>query len=208
MEDNVADALKMAGFVLIFVLGLSIVFIAYSNARQSIDAVLSYSDRESLTIDNNSRYYYLLDTSKASRNVGIETVIPTIYRAYKENYKIIFDFSNIDSSYYLFKNKAGDEIKKIDLEELSIATDLESRIFLNGILYGDFETNNNDFKEHFKLGEVNEKIDSLYYHVLSKNYKIEEKLGTYYMEDLDSVKSQNPEANKTEKRVITYTFTN
>lgn len=206
MEDNIADALKMAGSVLIFVLGLSIVFLAYSNTRQSIDAVLSYSDRESLTIDNNSRYYYLLDTSKASRNVGIETVIPTIYRAYKENYKIIFDFSNINNSYYLFKNKAGDEIKKIDLEEQNIGSDLESRVFLNGIIYGNFEDNDKaKYLAHFNLSDVN---DSFYNQILSKNYKIDEKLGTYYMEDLDEAKSQNPEANKTEKRVITYTFTN
>ena len=91
MEDNVADALRMAGSVLLFVLGLSIAILALSQARESLDIVLSYSDRESLTIENDERYYYLASENDTSRYVGKETVIPAIYRAYKENYKIIFN---------------------------------------------------------------------------------------------------------------------
>ena len=90
MEDNVADALKMAGSVLLFVLGLSISILALTQAREAIDIVLSYSDRETLTIENDPRYYYVAHDNDTSRYVGKETIIPAIYRAYKENYKIIY----------------------------------------------------------------------------------------------------------------------
>ena len=209
MEDNVADALKMAGSVLLFVLGLSIVFLAYSNARQSIDTVLSYSDRESLTIDNNSRYYYLLDTGKTSRNVGAETVIPAIYRSYNENYKIIFDFSEVVPNYYLYKDKNGYDVKEIDLKGQSLLDPTVIDEFLDGIVYGKFINNSKqDYIAKFSSNLTAVNNISLFEMLSDDNYKykIEEKLGTYYMEDLDYIKSQNPEANKTEKRVITYIF--
>ena len=86
MEENIADALKMAGSVLLFVMGLSIAILAFSQARESMDIVLSYSDRESLSIEGNPRFYYLSKDNDTSRYVGKETIIPAIYRAYKENY--------------------------------------------------------------------------------------------------------------------------
>ena len=43
--ENVADALKMAGSVLLFVIGLTIAILAFSQAREEIDSVLRYSDR-------------------------------------------------------------------------------------------------------------------------------------------------------------------
>ena len=88
MEENIADALKMAGSVLLFVMGLSIAILAFSQARESMDIVLSYSDRESLSIEGDSRFYYLSNDNDTSRYVGKETIIQAIYRAYKENYKI------------------------------------------------------------------------------------------------------------------------
>ena len=102
MEENIADALKMAGSVLLFVMGLSIAILAFSQARESMDIVLSYSDRESLSIEGNPRFYYLSKDNDTSRYVGKETIIPAIYRAYKENYKIVFKFPD---DYYLFKQE-------------------------------------------------------------------------------------------------------
>lgn len=145
MEENIADALKMAGSVLLFVMGLSIAILAFSQARESIDIILSYSDRESLTVENDERFYYRANANDTKRYVGKETIIPAIYRAYKENYKIIFEFP--DPDVYLFRQKVKNtgtnlmedkEIKTIDLEKQVIGSDLASRQFLNGIIYGDF----------------------------------------------------------------------
>ena len=151
MEENLADALKMAGSVLLFVLGLSICMLAYSQAREAIDIVLSYSDRESLTIENDSRYYYLSEGNDTNRYVGKETIIPTIYRAYKENYKIVFKFP--DNNVYLFKknSKKDEKVKKIDLEEQSIGTDADGREFLNGIIFGKYKDNKENFEKNFQI---------------------------------------------------------
>ena len=215
MEENIADALKMAGSVLLFVMGLSIAILAFSQARESMDIVLSYSDRESLSIEGNPRFYYLSKDNDTSRYVGKETIIPAIYRAYKENYKIVFKFPD---DYYLFKQEVKNAIglnkeKKIstlDLANQSLSSDLASRQFLNGIIYGDFEYENekskNDYINKFKITPND---ISLYQYLTEKEstYKIKEYLGTYYIEDVNGTSEVNA-VNKTEKRVITYEFVN
>lgn len=208
MEENIADALKMAGSVLLFVMGLSIAILAFSKARESMDIVLSYSDRESLSIEGDSRFYYLSKDNDTSRYVGKETIIPAIYRAYKENYKIVFKFPN--DKYYLFKVKNDEKISTLDLANQSLSSDLASRQFLNGIIYGDFEYENekskNDYINKFKITPND---ISLYQYLTEKEstYKIKEYLGTYYIEDVNGTSEVNA-VNKTEKRVITYEFVN
>lgn len=208
MEENIADALKMAGSVLLFVMGLSIAILAFSQARESMDIVLSYSDRESLSIEGDSRFYYLSKDNDTSRYVGKETIIPAIYRAYKENYKIVFKFPN--DKYYLFEGKNDEKISTLDLANQSLSSDLASRQFLNGIIYGDFEYENekskNDYINKFKITPND---ISLYQYLTEKEstYKIKEYLGTYYIEDVNGTSKVNA-VNKTEKRVITYEFVN
>ncbi len=198
MEENIADALKMAGSVLLFVIGLSIAILAFSQARESIDIIASYSDRESLSIEGDSRFYYLAGENDTNRYVGKETIIPAIYRAYKENYKIIFEFPD---EYYLFIQE-DENIKTIDLEKQSIGSDLASRRFLDGIIYGKFD---NDYEKEFKI-----KLNSicLYDYLTNKeeNYKIKESLGTYYQDDVGGTATEVEDINKVEKRVITYIF--
>lgn len=215
MEENIADALKMAGSVLLFVMGLSIAILAFSQARESMDIVLSYSDRESLSIEGNPRFYYLSKDNDTSRYVGKETIIPAIYRAYKENYKIVFKFPD---DYYLFKQEVKNakglnkekKISTLDLANQSLSSDLASRQFLNGIIYGDFEYENekskNDYINKFKITPND---ISLYQYLTEKEstYKIKEYLGTYYIEDVNGTREVNA-VNKTEKRVITYEFVN
>ena len=215
MEENIADALKMAGSVLLFVMGLSIAILAFSQARESMDIVLSYSDRESLSIERDPRFYYLSNDNDTSRYVGKETIIPAIYRAYKENYNIVFKFPD---DYYLFKQEVKNakglnkekKISTLDLANQSLSSDLASRQFLNGIIYGDFEYENekskNDYINKFKITPND---ISLYQYLTEKEstYKIKEYLGTYYIEDVNGTSEVNA-VNKTEKRVITYEFVN
>ena len=199
MEDNIADAVKMAGSVLLFVIGLSIAILSFSQARGAIDAVLKYSDRESLSIENDSRFYYL-----ANKN-----------REYKENYKIIFEFPD---NYYLFSKTIGTEtinVTKIDLEEQSIGSDEDSRWFLIGIIYRKFDNDATedkieyaeDYKQKFGI-KVGEESECLYNKLsnLESTYKIKESLGTYYKQDVVSTSEAVADVNKIEKRVITYTF--
>ena len=205
--ENAVDALKMSGSVLLFVLALSVAILSFTNARKAIDTVLSYSDRETLTIENDERFYYVADNKNRNRYVGKETIIPALYRAYKENYKIVFDFGD---DYYLFKQD-GEEVKTIDLSKQRISNDNASRQFLNGIIYGEYE--NSDKSKYINQFGITPNENSLYNQLseIEGKKKIKEELGTYYIEDLktndqdDSEKSKITEVNKTEKRVITYT---
>lgn len=212
--ENVADALKMAGSVLLFVMALSICVLSFSQARESVDNILAYSDRESLYIENDDRFYYLSSSSDTNRYVGKETIIPAIYRSYKESYKIVFNFP--DNTYYLFE-RDGEEVNYINLETESIAKGKEEE-FLNGIIYGDFENGKYEFIRGFNY-RITPNVNSLYNYLTDKesNYKIKESLGTYYIQDLssdgeqyetDNDSSANAilEVNKDERRVITYTF--
>ena len=71
--ENVADALKMAGSVLLFVIGLTIAILAFSQAREAIDSVLRYSDREAFTMQDEEvrkRFYYLSNENDTNRLLG------------------------------------------------------------------------------------------------------------------------------------------
>ena len=82
MEDSV-DALKMAFSVFAFILALAIVFAMFSQAREVSDIVIDRTDRNYFT------EYALADEEKVSgREVGIETIIPTLYRYYKEKFSV------------------------------------------------------------------------------------------------------------------------
>lgn len=223
--ENAVEALKMAGSVLLFVMALSIAMLSFTQARTAIDTLVKYSDREYSTIEDNDRFYYR-KSNETERYVGIETIIPTIYRAFSESYKIVFETKRgntvvpgfPDTNYYLYKNRTeGRDVYKIDsIEENGIS---DKQDFLNGILYHDYHSDVGNFGGNNKR-ELNTK--GLYEYLKNdvSGYKIKETLGTYYMEDRVNAEGNrlntrideegNPseisDVNKRELRVITYTF--
>ena len=69
--ENAADALKMAGAVLLFVLALSVIIFSFGQARENSDIILNYKDRETTYIDGKDYY----TTTGTEREVNIETII-------------------------------------------------------------------------------------------------------------------------------------
>ena len=106
--ENAADALKMAGAVLLFVLAISIAIFYFGQVRQTADTILSQKDKETKYV------YYETESGKYERNVSLETIIPSIFRSYLENYKIVFE--NLQSPIYKIKNKNGDLVEKRTLD--------------------------------------------------------------------------------------------
>lgn len=213
--ENAADALKMAGAVLLFVLALSIIILSFVQVRQNVDLIINYKDRETFYIE--SKYYYVGNTNE--RTVNLETIIPTVFRAYLENYKIVFDglqkpLYKINATY---KEDNGTmttkelERKILDLEtnantkyqNVVLANDDQKREFLCGILYGDFSISGSEDKFQKKFNVSLEGCESLYKQLKNKN-NITESLGVYYQND----SPLEPNVNKTEKRVITYHISN
>lgn len=72
--ENAVDALKMAGAAMLFVLAFTISMVMFSKARETTDAVL-----DNLQLKNFFTKVDALDTN-VTRKVGIETIIPTLYR--------------------------------------------------------------------------------------------------------------------------------
>ena len=218
--ENAVEALKMAGAVLLFVIALSVAILAFTTSRESLDKIVKNADRETLTIENDSRFYYIANDNdvkeqssredRTKRYVGLETIIPTLYRTVEENFKVIFEFD--DSSHFLYK-KDGIGVKKIENEETTANTNNYIKL-LEGIIYGFTDSyNRNTFNNKFNIEIPSNQNECLYNYISSKisnGYKILESLGTYYKEDVteDGSVSDVPEINKLEKRVITYSFIN
>ena len=205
--ENAAEALKMAAAVLIFVLALSISINSFSEVRQTSQTILNYRDREYETT-------YVEDNGSTERLVGAETIIPSIYKIYQENYKIIF---NINSIGYLYKKKItegekkgqDEEINYIDLQKEVLGNESQKQRFIQAILYGvnSFEGKSDVEKEFKKLGIEFNNPNGIFEIIKDKKYK--ESLGVYYQEEVDSDSaSKISENNKTKKRVITYSDIN
>lgn len=188
--ENAADALKMAAWVLIFVVALSIIINAFGMARQTTDILISYNDNE--------YYTDYVEQGNTERKVGYETIIPAIYRAYKENYKIIF-LNNDGTPMYFYENKnTKEQINYIDLEKQNVGNDTAKEKFIKYIVTGK-EINNSQYKFE---NSYDIKNNGLYNQIKGKQFT--ESLGVYYQEEIDGNQSNTPDANKTKKRVITY----
>lgn len=155
-----------------------------------------------------------LITTKQKELFGLESIIPTIYKAYKENYKIIFDKDLIgdDGVYQKQNDTTNTPIYSIDLQKEVIGGDEQKEDFIMAILYGEKYENFKNFKNVKNTFKTNLKIilndEGIYDKI--KNVRVKESIGIYYQEeevtDGSTSNTENvPDANKTEKRIITYT---
>ena len=113
--ENAAEALKMASAVLIFVLMLSVTITMFSLARRTSDIVLS-------RVDETTYYdYYSEDdlSTGTERIVGLETIIPTIHKYNKENYRITF-LKEDDSPLYIYTSPMHGQISVLDLDDENV----------------------------------------------------------------------------------------
>lgn len=204
--ENAADALKMAAAVLIFVISLSITMNAFGQARKTSQMILDYRDRE-------YDYTYVDESTSTERIVGIETIIPSIYRTLTEDYRVVFD--GLQSPLYR-KDLNGDGNKE-DINYIEIMTGIydHSRFeqFVRAIIYG-IDTLSADEKKYFQdNGFEFLQNNGIYDIIKSNNLKFSEKLGVYYYSEVSFDESSGkyitsgmntPTASKIKKRVITY----
>ncbi len=83
MDDNAANALRIAFAVLVFVIAISLSMRVFSQAKAVSDEVFYMTDK------TNFYEYTIGDNSPDGRIVSGETIIPTLYRYYKENFNVI-----------------------------------------------------------------------------------------------------------------------
>ena len=82
--ENATDALKIAFAVIVFTMALTIAIIMFSQLNRVSEIVISSSDI--------TRYYQyeIAKDEEQTRIVGLENIIPTLYKYYKENYTVLF----------------------------------------------------------------------------------------------------------------------
>lgn len=207
--ENAVDALKMAAAVMIFVLALSVSINAFSEARIASTTLLDYADREFLLGKSD---YYNSDTFGKNRIVGVETIIPAIYKAYSdERYKLVF-LNNNDEPIELYKLKSNGET----INTMGLVYDVSRGIgvspsnrknFIEMILYGKDKYKSKDGEDD-TLASLRAKIDFTNEGLYGKinNNSFEESSGVYYQSEKNG-KSNSPEVNKQKIRVITYKAT-
>ena len=192
--ENAVEALKMAGFMILFIIALSITMITLTQAKTTADSLVKNQDRQ-------QSYQYIEvtgDLSKSlSRTVTLADIIPTLYRYAQEDYAVQF-YTSSGSPFYVYESgqiKNGVHVKKNDL-------DLDTEHWLeNGeTRYEEWRGNTTKIKQH--VDDVVEFLLANY-----KNSNFEEKLGT--TEDYEESQDTNelvPDINKQYKRIITYTL--
>ena len=87
--ENAVDALKIAFAVFVLVMALSLAMYMFTQARETADIVLQSSDITGY-MDYTSELQEGTTVNGSDRIVGLETIIPTLYKYYKENYTVIF----------------------------------------------------------------------------------------------------------------------
>ena len=192
--ENGVEALKLASGMLIFVLAITITISTFTMASQALNRIFASQDaNEYVTVigeDGKEHYLNYIDfqLDGGTRDVGVETIIPSIYRAYKENYAVYF-YNSDGSEFVLYEYQKGQDtiqVNYIDLEK-EVHTTPESAIeSVNKLLYESSAKHPN----------------GLYQKLKDKTFT--EKLGEYYMDDVLG-ETETAEVNKTKKRVIVYT---
>ncbi|MBR6504370.1 MAG: hypothetical protein IKT41_01395 [Clostridia bacterium] len=133
--ENAVDALKIAFAAMVFTIALTLAISTFSQARETSEALLFVNDKtnyynydevgEAEVVNPGTGVEYTkYEISKTDgtpninytdkRIVGIEAIIPTLYRYYKENYTVIFEGIDEDYSVYEATTKTEDGITKID----------------------------------------------------------------------------------------------
>lgn len=193
--ENAVDALKLGAFVMIFVIALSVSITAFSEARIASSTLLDYRDREaSLGQDD---YWYSTETGQ-QRKVGLETVIPTIYRSYNDaSIKVVFLDRNSNEMTLYTTNDGSvkhNVIGRIYTNNKHINIGDEKQ-FIERIIYG---KENESTKELIRLKSISGFDD-----YISKYNTFIEYSGMYINGEEDG-KSSMPTANKETIRVITF----
>jgi hypothetical protein len=84
--DNVTDAMYMAFAVLVFVVAFTITMLSLGQVNDTVTTIISGLDNEnyydSLVLND------LMDNDETTRTVGVDSIIPTLYRYYKESFSV------------------------------------------------------------------------------------------------------------------------
>ena len=209
--ENAMDALKIAAGVLMFVLALTISISCFSQANEAVTTIVNMRDKDTKIIYDNIK-----PSNSFTRTVGVETIVPTMYKTYEENIEIYFKDSSGNPLPIYYKT-GGNGLREKDINGRDITVDYvnlateaypnkeimikhldmilavgqnNKRTYENGddnAMKNVIQRYENQFHENYPNGFLE----------YIKNRKFEEKLGEYY-------ESSGPTSTQIKKRIITY----
>lgn len=209
--ENAVEALKIAAGVLLFVLALTVSISCFSQANRAVTSIVSMRDRDTQIL-----YDQIKPSSGLTRVVGVETIIPTIYKAFSENIDIQFKDTSgkdmpiyykltqnedISGKYYIREkdSEKNDKIISSIIEGQDSLVDADSKNLLDIILFGDGATSAENTK-YARYKNIHYYGNKGFYNFL-KDKTFEEQLGEYY--PIDTTNSGST-STQIKKRVITY----
>lgn len=98
--ENASDALIMAGEMLIFIVALTVCISSFTKVRVEIDKIVGQKETVQMAKNGDEYINYIKSKeTKSIRVVGAETLLPSMYRAIKENYVIYIKLNAYDDDY-------------------------------------------------------------------------------------------------------------
>lgn len=101
--ENAVDALKIGFAMLVFVMALSIAIYALGEARETSDFVIAQTDPMKYV------EYTSGEGLERVRTVGLETIIPSLYKYYKEDYMVAFQDRH-GNPYVIYKSQTNENL--------------------------------------------------------------------------------------------------
>lgn len=187
--ENAVEALKMAGFMLIFIMGLSVAMVMLSRATSTADSIIQNEDRQ-------ASYQYVEVENPAlglARTVTLADIIPTLYRYYTERYAVQF-YDASGAPLEIYEDEGGDSRNDLDL---------------NTEIWYDSSGNSHTASWAGNRQLIKEHIDSVVKELYNgySNTNFVERLGIVEdnTADPDGSGDTDIDINKNYKRIITYT---
>lgn len=188
--ENAVEALKMAGFMLIFIMGLSVAIVMLSRATSTADSIIQNEDRQ-------ASYQYIEVENPAlglSRTVTLADIIPTLYRYHTERYAVQF-YDASGAPLEIYTDEGGEPRNDLDL---------------NTEIWYDSSGNRHTASWVGNRQLINDHIDSVVKELYNSGYSntnFVERLGIVEdnTADPDGSGDTDIDINKNYKRIITYT---
>ena len=187
--ENASEALLMAGRFLLFILALTVCITSFTTLRVGIDGMMNEPENIKLAKDSDLYINYIESRDDgATRIVGAETVVSSMYRAIKENFTMYIIFNdttilgNVEHNLANLKDENGNKIPGIELKR-----DEDAKNRLKITISNDANYRSNSILANGLYKEI-------------EGIKFEEFLGEYQEASDSAVSSEN----KSVKRIITY----
>ncbi len=194
--ENAAEALVMAGSILLLIIALTVSISSFTTLKVQLDSIIEQREATDMAIDEDGNYINYIKNANDIRTVGVETIISSIRRLRREEYTVYIyitpaTLNSINNSIISNLEDLGIIIQTTKAQEydgteiIPVGADI-LQFTLAGTGYQNV-TNN----------DVLETLSNI---IIENNLSFYEYLGTYQVETAEEVSSEN----KVTYRIVTY----